>query len=277
MTVTDISLKLRTNRNSIAKYLDILLILGHVQMLTFGPAKVYFPSKRIPLRSILNFTSDCLILIDENLTIININNNLLTTLGIKKEKIIGQHIKNIDLPPFNNQEVQTHLKKALNGEQTESQITLINNDKISILNINHIPTTFDDSTPGVACIITDVTELIATKQQLEYQKLENNAISNIITDLLIVIDTDFTIKQINQAVINFFNLPKQQILGKKWMNGLSSRSSVVLVFVLFSHRKVRSRHRFHRRKVRSRHRFHRRKARSRHRFHRRKAMWRQYY
>jgi response regulator of citrate/malate metabolism len=43
MTVTDIARKIQVNRNSVAKYLDILLISGHAEMVTFGPAKVYFP------------------------------------------------------------------------------------------------------------------------------------------------------------------------------------------------------------------------------------------
>ena len=44
MTVTDISRKIKINRNSVAKYLDIMRISGHVEMITFGPAKVFFPS-----------------------------------------------------------------------------------------------------------------------------------------------------------------------------------------------------------------------------------------
>ena len=41
MTVTDIARQIHINRNSVAKYLDILLISGHAEMVTFGPAKVY--------------------------------------------------------------------------------------------------------------------------------------------------------------------------------------------------------------------------------------------
>jgi len=50
MTVTDVSRKIKINRNSVAKYLDIMRISGYVEMVTFGPAKVFFPSRRIPDR-----------------------------------------------------------------------------------------------------------------------------------------------------------------------------------------------------------------------------------
>ena len=55
MTVTDISRKIKINRNSVAKYLDIMRISGHVEMITFGPAKVFFPSRRIPISDMLNY------------------------------------------------------------------------------------------------------------------------------------------------------------------------------------------------------------------------------
>ena len=66
MTVTDISRKIKVNRNSVAKYLDIMRISGQVEMITFGPAKVFFPSKRVPLNNILNYTSDYILIFDSN-------------------------------------------------------------------------------------------------------------------------------------------------------------------------------------------------------------------
>ncbi|HII98562.1 MAG TPA: histidine kinase, partial [Methanoregula sp.] len=41
LTITDIAKKLSLNRNSTAKYLDILLISGDVALNSYGPAKVY--------------------------------------------------------------------------------------------------------------------------------------------------------------------------------------------------------------------------------------------
>ena len=76
MTVTDISREMDINRNSVAKYLDILLISGHAEMITFGPAKVFFPSRRIPLSAMLNFTLDYIILLDRDLKFLQMNDNL---------------------------------------------------------------------------------------------------------------------------------------------------------------------------------------------------------
>ena len=41
LTITEISHKIDINRNSVAKYLDVLVTSGHVEKRQVGPAKVY--------------------------------------------------------------------------------------------------------------------------------------------------------------------------------------------------------------------------------------------
>ena len=58
MTIIDISQKIGINRNSVAKYLDVLLISGQVEMHAVGTAKLYFLSKRVPISAMLSLSSD---------------------------------------------------------------------------------------------------------------------------------------------------------------------------------------------------------------------------
>ena len=44
ITISDLATKMEMNRNLVAKYLDILLISGQVEMQVIGAAKVYFLS-----------------------------------------------------------------------------------------------------------------------------------------------------------------------------------------------------------------------------------------
>ena len=87
MTVTDISRKIKINRNSVAKYLDIMRISGQVEMITFGPAKVFFPSRRVPIRKMIDYTSDYILVMDKNLKITRINNSFLEFLNIERRDI----------------------------------------------------------------------------------------------------------------------------------------------------------------------------------------------
>ena len=58
MSISDISHSLKMNRNSVAKYLDLLLVSGQVEMRSYGTAKIYFLSQRVPLSAMLSFSSD---------------------------------------------------------------------------------------------------------------------------------------------------------------------------------------------------------------------------
>ena len=118
MTVTDIAREIDINRNSVAKYLDILLISGHAEMITFGPAKVFFPSRRIPISAMLNFTLDYIVLLDKELKVVQINDNLLNLLDISRDEIMGDYIENSTFPIFHLPDLVNHAKKALNGQHS---------------------------------------------------------------------------------------------------------------------------------------------------------------
>ena len=70
MTVTQISKEINLNRNSVSKYLEVLLISGHVEMKSYGPAKVFFSSQRVPMSALIDFSSDYMIILDRDLKII---------------------------------------------------------------------------------------------------------------------------------------------------------------------------------------------------------------
>ena len=77
MSVSDIAAGLGMNRNSTAKYLDILSVGGQIEMRAFGPAKVYFLSQRVPLGAILNYTAEYILIIDQHYRILQVNDRFL--------------------------------------------------------------------------------------------------------------------------------------------------------------------------------------------------------
>jgi stage V sporulation protein SpoVS len=73
LTVTDIAKRININRNSVAKYLDVLNISGQVEMRAIGPAKVYYPSQRVPLSALLNYSSDHIVVYNSDLVVVQAN------------------------------------------------------------------------------------------------------------------------------------------------------------------------------------------------------------
>ena len=66
LTIEDIAKKMPLNRTSTAKYLNTLRISGLAEMRSFGRAKVYTLSRRVPFSQMLNLSSDLLFVLDED-------------------------------------------------------------------------------------------------------------------------------------------------------------------------------------------------------------------
>jgi len=85
MSVTDISKALNKNKNTIGRYLDILLISGHVDMRTYGKAKVFTLSQRLPLSAMLSYSNELIMVLDNESRIIDVNDNFLALLNLFTE------------------------------------------------------------------------------------------------------------------------------------------------------------------------------------------------
>ena len=172
MTVTDIARKIKTNRNSVAKYLDIMRISGLVEMITFGPAKVFFPSRRIPISKMLNFTSDYIMVFDKEQKIVLVNDNLTGFMNIDREELIGQYIRNINLPMFNEEfDISSNVEEAFEGREFTRDIVLQINGDDRYCRVKVIPTVFEDGQHAVALVIRDDTaQKIVEKALLKTQE-----------------------------------------------------------------------------------------------------------
>ena len=215
MTVTDISKELNMNRNSVAKYLDILLISGHAEMVTFGPAKVFFPSRRIPISAMLNFTLDYVVLFDKELKVIQVNDNLIRLLNIRGDKIIGQKIEETSISIFRIPEMVEYAKKALDGNESSLEGSFEVEEEELYFKAKHIPTTFDDGEPGVTLIIEDITDQKVAQEKLKRAVNEWETTFNSITDMVSIHDKDFNIIKANNAFAEYFHSELKEIIGKK--------------------------------------------------------------
>ena len=215
MTVSDISRKMKINRNSVAKYLDVLLISGHVEMVTFGPAKVFFPSRRIPVSTMLNFTSDFIILLDRELKVVQVNEKFLNLMDIERESILGNRIDDSSKAFFKIPEVLTNIKNALDGKETTIETSFQNGPDELHFKIKYIPMTFDDGGPGVTLIIKDITEQKRTERKMTLAIREWETTFNSITDMISIHDKDFNIVKVNKAFAEFLQDKPERFIGKK--------------------------------------------------------------
>jgi len=158
LTITDISKILNINRNSVAKYLDVMTISGQAEMRHTGPAKVFFRSQRVPISTMLNFSSDYILVLDDYLNISTINDNFLKLMSTERESVLGQSIERCHHPLFRDQEILSRIKEALESEDSAIELKFQVAGEDLYFRTKITPTTFDEGSLGVTLILANITE-----------------------------------------------------------------------------------------------------------------------
>ncbi|UCG95679.1 MAG: PAS domain S-box protein [archaeon] len=215
MTVKEISEKIKINRNSVAKYLDVLQICGHVEKKNIGPAKIFFLSQRVPLHAMLNFSSDYILVVDKNFRIIQANDNILKLMKVKRNKIVGHKIGDSPKCIFNNSETISNIKKALLGKEVKNEISSSKNKKEMYFNIKLVPTTLEDGHSGVTIIAENVTSHKKMDERLRKSEAILRSTINASPDAITVTDLDGNITYCNQATLDLHGFSsKKELIGK---------------------------------------------------------------
>jgi PAS domain S-box-containing protein len=159
MSIRQITDQLPINRNLVAKNLDILLVSGQVEMRTIGMAKIYYLSHRVPISAMMDFSSDFIVVLDENLRIIQINDNFLHFTGKTREDIVGKTIGSDTVPLLAGESSLAAARGALKGKEIPEDIVFGTGDSVFHYHAKFIPTVFENGAPGVTAIIEDTTEI----------------------------------------------------------------------------------------------------------------------
>jgi PAS domain S-box-containing protein len=184
-------------------------------MVAFGPAKVFFPSKRVPISSILNFISDFIIVVDKDFKIVQVNENFLNLFEIKLDSVLGNKIGNL-LNIFSKiPEIIPNIKNALEGKESLIETSFKNKTDEMYFRIRNIPTTLDNGEPGVGLIIEDITKQKNAEDKMLQAIKEWKTTFNAITEMISIHDKDFNIVKINKAMADFLENKPEKIIGKK--------------------------------------------------------------
>lgn len=167
MTISDISTLAKMNRNPVAKYLDMLLISGHVEMQVVGAAKVYYIARTVPVSAILEFSSDLVIMIDRDGKIIQVNEAVLHLFDEKKEEIVGRRLDEIREPFIHDLPADPERKDKSDASEFVTEKTCTIRGEKHHFRIKRVPTAFEDGTQGFTFIIEDNTAQKKYQEMLE--------------------------------------------------------------------------------------------------------------
>jgi PAS domain S-box-containing protein len=222
LTISDISHILKLNRNSVAKYLEILLITGEVEVRLYGNAKVYSLAQRVPISSILKFATELILILDSDFRIIDVNDNFLTFFSLKKDDLMGSDIRTLDIPVIRAifsgaiSGVIAKEDSPLSGDKHEIYLSVSGKDYTLAYKV--VSTVFDDGSRGYTLIFEDVTQSRDFEKKLRMSEERYRAIVEDQTEYICRFDPGFSLTFINGAVSKFLQKPAEEIPGKNMLS-----------------------------------------------------------
>ncbi len=188
MSVTDIAKALNKNKNTTGRYLDILLISGQVDMRTYGMAKVFTLSQRVPLSAVLSYSKDLIMVLDKDSRIVDINDKFLNLLHLARKEAMGKNLAYLKSPEVDVHELVNSLITTPSEERESTLSFQVKEAGERIFKQKSIPTVFDDGARGVTIILSDITDEILRERELREREERFRMMAENIRDGLLILE-----------------------------------------------------------------------------------------
>jgi len=166
-TVTEISRAIDINRNSVAKYLDVLCISGAVELKVFGSAKIFSLTKRIPVSSILSLSSDYIFVLDDDLVIHYVNEKVLNLEKKSSDEVIGKPVARAGLQLLSLPDINRILLECSQGKDLLKEIEVTIDGKPGYFRAKFVPSILENGKRGILIILEDITQIKQYQHDLE--------------------------------------------------------------------------------------------------------------
>lgn len=214
MTISDLSSAMKMNRNLVAKYLDMLLISGQVEMQLMGAAKAYYLSMRVPVSAMFEFASDLIIMVGDDQKIHSVNEQVPLLLNECREALVGKRIDEIDNPFIRGLPLQIGEENPADDRESVTELSIEIRGEERHFRIKKVPTAFEDGSHGITLIIEDVTSQKTYQKMLEISEARYRGIVQSSGEAIIGKSPDGRIISWNPAAEQLFGYAEDQILGK---------------------------------------------------------------
>jgi len=214
MTITDLASEMKINRNLVAKYLDMLLISGQVEMQLIGAAKVYFLSRRVPVSALLEFSSDLVIVVDNDQRLLQVNEQVPLLLETGKEALVGKTLHELDNPFIRALQAGWTARSPQEKGEAVSDLDCIIRGEECHFRAKQVPTAFEDGSDGLTFIVEDITTKKKFEEMLRISEARFRGLVQSSGEAIIGNDPGGNIISWNPAAERLCGYPEGEIIGK---------------------------------------------------------------
>ncbi len=228
LTISDISHNLKINRNSVAKYLEILLITGQVEMRMYGNAKVYYLSNRVPISSMLKFANELILVLDSDMRVIEANDNFFSYFPVRKEDFIGSPISASPVNTMDTFKIDDLARSSVETGELSREISISRDGAITHMVIKVVPSVFDDGSKGTTLIFEDISEKKEIENRLKFSEAKYRAIVEDQTEMVNRFDKNLNFLFVNAAITQYLGMEDKELIGKSILDSIppEERASV---------------------------------------------------
>lgn len=217
ISITEIVGATGVHRNTVARYLDILLVSGQVEMRRFGMSKIYMLSQKVPLSAVLSISSELVIQLDSYLRIIFINEPFLDLIGGDEKDVLGKNIEYTPLAGIFEHSfplLREKIREGFDGKEWSGEIPLDTEDIIFFCRV--APTSGDEAREIVSVILEDITSRKKAEQRREESERQYRLLAENSVDMIGRLNPDKTYLYASPAYTTTLGYPQEEILGKSF-------------------------------------------------------------
>jgi hypothetical protein len=169
-------------------------------------------------KAIFENSPEAIVVLERNGDVANVNNRVFDWLGFKPEEIIGKNFRNLSLLTYKSKlKVAINLIRRLNGENIPPYelifIDVHGDKRIGRVSVSSIKNKSGKIT-RIMVIISDITKNRKIEEDLQDYQDQLKAVFSISSDMLILMDQNFTYKAVNPAFCDYMNLHESEVIGK---------------------------------------------------------------
>jgi PAS domain S-box-containing protein len=210
MSVTEIARALNKNSHTVGRYLDILHISGHLEMRSYGKAKVFSLASRVPLDTVLGFSHDLVIVLDKDLRVVRINDEFLRMIQANRGDVVGRNISFLPFADHCAEALLVQITDSLKKQASDQEIKLGSETDCRFFHQKNIPTVFEDGGQGTTVILENITAQKSAELALRASEEQFRLMAENIRDG-ILIKENRKVVYANQRIEEIFGYSREEL------------------------------------------------------------------